>query len=147
MKTKFLLTLLTLNGIFWGINSASANALAATTNDRDIAKIGDHIAELLNFDPSSHTLVEFAISRALLAQTLNECKNVVNTRDRIPAKNSRPPAQPKVTRGRIAKPIIPSIEQPIGKVAQPTAPSTAQPIGKVEAIIPSRRSHTAGARG
>jgi hypothetical protein len=69
MKTKFLLMLIALNGLVWGVNSASAYTLPT---DHDTARLSQTISGLVGFDRDTHSLVALAIDRALLAQVVNQ---------------------------------------------------------------------------
>lgn len=68
MKARFFLALLALNGLLFSTNSALAFTGSSTDNRHDIANLSRTIAELVEFDPDTHSLVEMAISRALIAQ-------------------------------------------------------------------------------
>jgi hypothetical protein len=122
MKTKFLLTLLTLNGLFWGINSANAHADLVTGSDRQITILSHDIAKLLNLDSTDRSLVKVAIDRALIAQTLGECKNPTITNTDAPVNDINPADKPKVTPNKTTEPPIPSIGQVRNKVATPETP-------------------------
>jgi hypothetical protein len=69
VKSKFLLMLLVFNGLLWGANSASARIVSATANNYNIAQLSLTIAESIGFTPDTHSLIELAIDRALLAQS------------------------------------------------------------------------------
>jgi hypothetical protein len=65
MKTKFLLTLLAFSGLFFGANSVSARMISPTETSHNIANLSRTISESIGFDSDTHSLVEFAINRAL----------------------------------------------------------------------------------
>jgi hypothetical protein len=98
MKTKFLLTLLTLTGLCL----VTYSAVAATRMPSDISTIdslSQTISQLIDLDPGNHNLVAAAIDRALLAQ---------GDRDRQPSR------RPNVAGGEpVTRPII------SGRIAQP----------------------------
>ncbi len=134
MKTKLLLTLLTFNGFFC-VNSAFAATVLSIDNSQNSANLSQTIAESIGFDPDTHSLVEFAINRALIAQKLGNCKDPsLTVNPGTPVNNSIDPNKQKTIRGRIAKPTTRSKEKPIEKGAMPVEP------------IPRYR-HLAGARG
>jgi hypothetical protein len=118
MKTKFLLMLIALNGLVWGVNGASATL----STSHDTARLSQTIAGLVGLDRDTHSLVELAIDRALIAQSVN---------------------QPPVTSPRTAGvPIAAPTPQPTridGKVAVPNPHATQTPeiTGKVAAPNPS----------
>jgi hypothetical protein len=68
MKAKFFLTLLALTGLFLSSNSAFAATGATTTNHINTDTLSQTIANLIDLDRDSHSLVSLAIDRALLAQ-------------------------------------------------------------------------------
>jgi hypothetical protein len=108
MKTKFLLTLLTLNGLFWGINSVSASAPSLTHSNRPLSHT---IAEIIDLDV--HSLVELAIDRALIAQQVNDNKIPHPVTAGVPkADVSQTDKQPTV-RGRVANPQIGQVKNPV----------------------------------
>jgi hypothetical protein len=53
MKTKFLLTLLALNGLLWGVSSASAYTISTLENTHNISKLSHTISELIDLDAGS----------------------------------------------------------------------------------------------
>jgi hypothetical protein len=122
MKTKFLLTLLTLNGLFWGVNSANANAEFVTGSDRQIATLSYDIAKLLNLDSTDRSLVKVAIDRALIAQRLGDCKNPTITNTDAPVNDVNPTNKPKVTPNKTTELPILSIGQVKNKVSTPETP-------------------------
>jgi hypothetical protein len=65
MKTKFLLTLLAFSGLFFGANSASARTISPPETSHNIANLSRTISESIGLDSDTHSLVEFAINRAL----------------------------------------------------------------------------------
>ncbi len=116
MKTKFLLMLIALNGLVWGVNGASAYALPT---DHDTARLSQTISGLVGFDRDTHSLVALAIDRALIAQAVNQ-----------PGANS-----PRTA----GSPAVPQPTQPAGKVTEtkPKATKTPEITGKVAAPNPS----------
>lgn len=107
MKTKFFLVLLTLNGLFWGLNCVSASATSLTGSNRPLSHT---IAKLIDFD--AHSLVELAIDRALIAQQVNDNKIPHLVTAGVPKLNVDPIDKQPTVRGRVAKPKI-------GRVANP----------------------------
>jgi hypothetical protein len=101
---------------------------------RQITTLSHDIAKLLNLDPDDYSLVQVAIDRALIAQTLGDCKNPNITNTDPPVTDPNSPNQPKVTPNKTAKPPIQTIGQSKNKVATPEEP-------------PIRRRFTMGARG
>jgi hypothetical protein len=113
MKTKFLLTLLTLNGLFFGANIASASTVSPTENSQNIANLSRTISKSIDLSSDYHALIELAIDRALLAQ------KDTNTQD-------RPTLAGDISIGQL--PII------NGKVAQPN-PNQSNPPVLINGII------------
>jgi hypothetical protein len=106
MKTKFLLTLLTLTGLCLGTHSAVA-ATRMPSDSSTIASLSQTISQLIDLDPATHNLVAAAIDRALLAQ-----------RDR-----DRQPSRPNVAGGEpVTTPII------NGRIAQPKPSQPKPPV-------------------
>jgi hypothetical protein len=105
MKTKFLLTLLALNGLMFGANRASA-ATESPTIDRHLT-IDQKIATLIDLDPEHYSLMKLAIDRALIAQNNDsdsqvpvDANGAVSTME---AESVDADKQPEI-RGRVAKP-------------------------------------------
>jgi hypothetical protein len=69
MKTKFFLTLLAINSLFLGGNSAFAATIPPTATNQNISNLSHTISTLVDLDLDYHGLVESAINRALLAKT------------------------------------------------------------------------------
>jgi hypothetical protein len=111
MKTKFLLMLITLSGLCWGTNSAAANVLA-TTSDRNSAQLSQTISHIIGLGQDTHSLVELAIDRALIAQAVNQ-----------------PPAMPRTAGVPLAQPTPPA-----GKVTEPKPQVSKTPVitGKID---------------
>jgi hypothetical protein len=109
MKNKLLLMLLALTGLSWGANRAAAYPSPATRSNTHLSQT---IAELIGFDRDTYSLLEVAIDRALIAQTVNDGANERRTA-------GVPVAKPDVT---------PPKKQPeiIGKVAVPNKPANGQ---------------------
>ena len=70
MKTKFLLVLIALNGLLLGANSASAATVARTETNQNAASLSHTISELIDLDANTHSLVESAINRAMIAKNV-----------------------------------------------------------------------------
>jgi hypothetical protein len=100
MKTKFLLVLITLNGLLLGANSASA-ATTHSANNQNVSNLSQTISELIDLNDNS--LVEAAINRALLAKNVQ-----VNEKGGTPS-------QPQLINGIIIKDPPPVINGRIGK--------------------------------
>jgi hypothetical protein len=109
MKNKLLLMLLALTGLSWGANRAAAYPSPATRSNTHLSQT---IAELIGFDRDTYSLLEVAIDRALIAQTVNDGANERRTA-------GVPVSKPDVT---------PPKKQPeiIGKVAVPSKPAIGQ---------------------
>jgi hypothetical protein len=126
MKAKFFLALLALNGLIFSTSSASANSVSIAENYHDIANLSRIISELVKFDPDTHSLVEMAISRALIAQKTGD----------VPAPQSQ-------LAGGISVPNFGSDRQPQpivnGKIANPNPPTT-QP--KVKPVVKPPQSES-----
>jgi hypothetical protein len=122
MRIKFLLTLLTLNGLLWGISSEKANATSIEDSDRQIATLSHDIAKLLNLDSTDRSLVKVAIDRALIAQKLGDCKSPTITNTGAPVNDVNPADKPKVIPNKTTEPPIQSIGQSKIKVATPETP-------------------------
>jgi hypothetical protein len=140
MKTKFLLTLLTLNGLLFGTNSAFAVTVSEIDLSQNTARLSQNIAKSIGFDRDTHSLVEFAINRALIAQKLGDCQaqNPSTTKSDLNQAD-----KPQLIRGRMPLPTPQTSENPIDKVTvpDPTKPSTTP-------VAPSvRRARLIGARG
>jgi hypothetical protein len=114
MNSKFLLALLTLNGLLFGTNSTFASTLPAVKHHQSSANLSQIISQSIGLTQDTNSLVEFAINRALISQTLNNCQvpNPSTTKD------STRIYQPMV-RGRIVKPTPQPRSQPIGKMVNP----------------------------
>jgi hypothetical protein len=104
------LTLLTLNGLFWGVNSVSASATSLSGSNRNLSYT---IAKLIDLD--AHSLVELAIDRALIAQQVNDDRLQNPVTAGMPKLNNTQPNKQHTIRGRVAKPR----DRPIGKIANP----------------------------
>ncbi len=109
MKTKFLLALLAINSFFLGSNSASATSTNAVTTHPDIANLSRTISDLVDLDSDSHSLMELAINRALLAQ-----KQTSSTPNQ-PLINGI--STPAIINGKIANPYQPPLIN--GKIVNP----------------------------
>ncbi|WP_310482650.1 hypothetical protein [Chamaesiphon sp. VAR_48_metabat_403] len=126
MKTKFLLTLLAMTGVFISANSAVATTKFTPERDRSITNLSQTIANLINLE--ERDLVELAIDRALLAQQVNEPKiptPIVTAglpRADIKPTEQKPTDKQPTVRGRINK--IKTV--PIGRIQQPQQPSIGQ---------------------
>jgi hypothetical protein len=71
MKTKSLLMLLALTGLNWGINGTSASSTVVPTSIDRHPALSRSISELIGLDRDTHSLLELAIDRALIAQKVN----------------------------------------------------------------------------
>ncbi len=130
MKTKFFLTLLAINSLFLGGNSALAATTSPTATNQNISNLSHTISTLVDLEQDSHSLVESAINRALLAKT------PANTEGSAPGQpivngiiaNPHPQTPPPFINGRIANPhpqtLLPFIN---GRIANPH-PQTPPPI-------------------
>ena len=125
MKTKFLLTLLTLTGLLLSANSVFASTGSTPDRDRSITNLSQTIAKLIDLD--NRNLVELAIDRALLAQQINEPNIPTPVTAGVPRADLKPTEQKPTdltptVRGRVNK----IKEVPIGKIAQPQETSIGQ---------------------
>jgi hypothetical protein len=119
MKARFFLALLALNGLFFSANSASAFTGSSTEDRHNIANLSRTIAELVEFDPDTHSLVEMAISRALIAQKAGNAPDP-QVAGGLQAPNfSRDPFGPPIV-GTIAIPNPPPTVN--GTIANPNPP-------------------------
>jgi hypothetical protein len=110
MKTKFLLALLTLNGLLFSTNSALATTGMTSQNSQQITTLSQTISKSIDLTTDYQSLVELAINRALLA------------------KGERPEQSPDPqAAGGIQ---VQTSEQPLtnGRVAQPQSVPTRKPI-------------------
>jgi hypothetical protein len=73
MKTKFLLTLLSVGGLL--VSASSAFAYSPSPDRAEIANLSQKISELVELDGDAQSLVEMAIDRALLAQAGNSTRS------------------------------------------------------------------------
>jgi hypothetical protein len=97
MKTKFLLVLIALNGLLLGANSASAATTAKVESNQNAASLSHTISELIDLDANTHSLVESAINRALIAKSVQ-----VNEKGR--SNYQQPIINGRIINGRIIKP-------------------------------------------
>jgi hypothetical protein len=106
MKTKFLLTLLALNGLVLSAGNASAVTVSVGQNNLNISSLSHTIGELANLDPDSHSLIESAIHRALMAKAIPDgsLSEVTHTdKHRVHGKIIRHP-KPPIIHGIIRHP-------------------------------------------
>ena len=114
MKTKFVLTLLAMTGIFISANSAVATTISPPERDNTITNISQTIANLIHLE--ARDLVELAIDRALLARQVNEPKIPTLVTAGVPRVDLKPIEQKPTVRGRV----------PIGRIQQPQQPAIGQ---------------------
>jgi hypothetical protein len=67
-KTKFLLTLLTVNSLLLAANSAFGDVKSTPASNIDITRLSHSITTIIDLEGDTRSLVEMAISRALVAQ-------------------------------------------------------------------------------
>jgi hypothetical protein len=136
IKTKFVLTLLALNGLLVGTNSASASTGSPAELDRQITNFSQTISELVGFDRAAQSLLISAIDRALIAQKVN-----VNVLPLVTAGVPISPTDPRRTNkaptiiGEIATPSDRSIGQTkIEKTTrpQPSSQNNNQTVGGIK---------------
>jgi hypothetical protein len=153
MKTKFLLTLLAFSGLFLGANSVSARTISPTEASHNIASLSRTISESIGFNSDTHSLVEFAINRALAVKkiaadtgtviNMNDTQGAIvtdrdgNTTQRVRnAPRNRPIEQPFIL-GEIATPR----NQPNNNIANPdpakTKDPTVTPIAPKSQVAPT----------
>jgi hypothetical protein len=121
MKTKFLLTLLALNSLLLGSTSVSA-----ATNP-DVANLSRTISSLVDLGSDSHSLMESAINRALLAQKETKTTSGPALAGGIgapPVSNTPKP----LTNGIIANPYLPPQPPLINGVIANPEPQTPPPL-------------------
>jgi hypothetical protein len=118
MKTKFLLSLLALNGLLCA-SSASASTGSPSDNYHQ-SQISQTISALIGLSADDRILLELAIDRALIAQA---------------APGNQPPL-PMITAG-VPLPVPPP--QPVirGRTAKPTPPPSQQSIGQHRRQLPN----------
>jgi hypothetical protein len=130
MKTKFLLVLLALNGMYWGANSASAYT---TNGTQSTAHLSQTMAELIGFDRDTYSLIEVAIDRALIAQGNGAPIQPTTAGVPIPTNASPTKKQPEI-RGKVAVPTQPAIGQiktKKTKAKSPVKPSATKNSSKI----------------
>lgn len=136
MKTKFLLTLLTLTGLLLGTSSTFAATGSSTENSQKIANLSQDISKSIDLNGDYQNLIESAINRALLAK---------GEKVNHPEQPSIAVGEPNgpIINGKVANPHSPIIN---GKVANPNGPiingRTSNPRGPIiNGIIinPNRR--------
>jgi hypothetical protein len=117
MKTKFFLMLLTLTGLCWSLNSAAAATVSPTATEPHTA-LSQTISKLIGLDRDTHSLVELAIDRAVIAQKVNNDATDMRTAGApVPIGDvSRPNKKPEIV-GKIAAPTDRSIGQ--AKIKKP----------------------------
>ncbi len=91
MKTKSLLMLLALTGIHWSINATAASSTVAPTSIDLHPALSHSISELVGLDRDTHSLLELAIDRALIAQQVNGGKQEPQITAGSPAPVPQPP--------------------------------------------------------
>ena len=132
IKTKFVLTLLALNGLLVGTNSASASTGSPLELDRQIANLSQTMAELIGFDRAAQSLLMSAIDRALIAQKVN-----VNVLPIVTAGVPLLPTDPRRTDK------IPTSDRSIGQTKidkttspqpQPSPQNNNQPAGGIKKV-------------
>ena len=111
MKTKFLLALLTCNGLLFSTNSAFATTGLTSQNSQQITALSQNISKSIDLTADYQNLVELAINRALLAKG---------------ERSDRQPIDPQAAGGIKA----PTSQQPItnGRVAYPRSQPSRKPI-------------------
>jgi hypothetical protein len=130
MNSKFLLALLTFNGLLFGANSTFASTLPAVNHHQSSANLSQIISQSIGLTQDTNSLVEFAINRALISQTLNnsQAPNSSTTKDftRI--------YQPTVRGTIMVQPTPRPSNQPIGKMASPIPQPTQPVVGQVQLV-------------
>jgi hypothetical protein len=96
VKTKFLLTLLAVNGLLLSPNSASAYSVSEPEIHHDIPSLSRTIAESIDLGSDYYSLVNIAIDRALIAQQVQDINLPVLVTAGVP--------KPQLLRGRMIKP-------------------------------------------
>jgi hypothetical protein len=136
MKNNFLLTLLTLTGLFLGTNTAFAATGSSIEHRQNITNLSQTIAKSIDLDGSYQGLIESAIDRALLAKA----EKVSNS---TPANIAVGEPNGSIINGKIANPRRPIVN---GKVINPHQPiingriaNPKQPIINGIIINPNRR--------
>jgi hypothetical protein len=119
MKTNLLLIFLTLTGLCLGANSAAASP---STTARSNTHLSQTIAELIGFDRDTYSLIEVAIDRALIAQTVNQPTTAGVP---VPKPDVTPPKKQPEVMGKVAVPSQPAIGQT--KTKKPKPKSQAKP--------------------
>jgi hypothetical protein len=95
VKTKFLLTLLTVNGLLLGTHSASAYSVSEPEIHHDIPSLSRTISASIDLGDDYHSLVSIAIDRALIAQQVKDIN--------IPHPVTAGVPLPQMVRGRMIK--------------------------------------------
>jgi hypothetical protein len=96
VTTKFLLTLLAVNGLLLSPNSASAYSVSEPEIRHDIPSLSRTIAESIDLGGDYHSLISIAIDRALIAQQVKDIH--------IPHPVTAGVPMPQMVRGQMAKP-------------------------------------------
>jgi hypothetical protein len=157
MKARFCLALLAFNGLFLGTNSASAFTESSIKYRYDITNLSRTIAELVKFDPDTHSLVEMAIDRALIAQKAGdetEPKPLLGVMSDFPRDLLKPPTvgtiaypdpPPTTPEPRSVTPEPPHPDRELKRTSgavnplQPLAPDKNKPIDR-ENVTPKPQS-------
>jgi hypothetical protein len=123
MKARFFLALLPFTGLVFAANSASAFTRSSTDNPHAAADLSRSISNIVNLTPDTHSLIEMAIDRALLAQAASDKTAPMPPTAGIPIPNQVKEPQPQpIVNGKIANPNPPKTKprvRPISKRPKP----------------------------
>jgi hypothetical protein len=119
MKTKLLLMLLTITGMGWSANTASAYTPTSAPSNTHLSQT---MAALIGFDRDTYSLLEVAIDRALIAQSNGVPIQPTTAGVPIPTNASPTKKQPEI-RGQVAVPTQPAIGQTKTKKTKPKSPA------------------------
>jgi hypothetical protein len=129
MKTKLLLMLVVLTGMGWNENSASAYTPTAARSNTHLSQT---MAELIGFDRDTYSLIEVAIDRALIAQTVNQPTTAGVP---VPKPDVTPPKQQPEIMGKVAVPSQPAIGKKKTKKPKPKSPAKPSATNNSSKII------------
>jgi hypothetical protein len=128
MKARFFLGLLAFNGLILAANSASANSGSTGENRHDITQLSRTISELVKFASDTHSLVEMAINRALIAQQVGD--SAAQAAGSISAPNFTTDPQPQpIINGKIANPNPPITKPRVRRIVEPSKPQPDRKVG------------------
>lgn len=137
MKARFFLALLAVNGLVFAANSASAFTRSSTDNPHDAADLSRSISKIVNLKPDTHSLIEMAIDRALLAQAASDQTAPMPPTAGIPAPNQTKDPQPQpIVNGKIANPNQPKTKPRVMPISKRPKPILGQKVKNTSSDAP-----------